>query len=274
MGIARSIGNWFKSLMALFTGKVDGAREGLDSNPTVVKAKYDEIIRDKMKSVQQYKKAVASLVAQEEKKLQQVKQLSADTERLENLKAGAAAKAKQVVAQLKGAGKSMDQIKGDSDYKRCLAAFNDFSSTLEEKKSHIEDLEGDIAEYQRGIGDHKVQLKSLMRGIEDLKSEASEAVADILTSKEEKEISDLLSGISTEGHNEELQRLRELRGKAKAEARISKEVAGVNNASEEAEFLDFARSNEASDEFDALIGLAEESSTETSGDIYDNKLPE
>ena len=273
MGLFRSVGNWFKSLFALFTGKVDSAREGLDTNPTVIKAKYDEIIRDKLKSVQQYKKAVAALVAQEEKKLQQVKTLSGDVERLENLKAGAAAKAKQVVAKLKGEGAVMAAIKNDPDYKRCLAAFNDFSSTLEEKKSHIEGLESDIGEYQKSVADHKVQLKGLMRGIEDLKSEASEAVADILTSKEEKEISDLLSGISTEGHNEELQRLRELRGKAKAEARISKEVAGVSAASEEEEFLDFARSSESSDEFDALIGLGEEAASTTT-DIYDDKLPE
>jgi len=274
MGLGRAISNWFKSLMALFTGKVDGAREGLDTNPTVIKAKYDEIIREKMKSIHQYKKAVAALVAQEEKKVQTVKRLSSEVQKLEALKAGAASKAKAVVAKLKGEGQSMDQIKANADYRRCLSAFNDFNSSLSEKQSHIEELEADVGEYVKSISDHKVQLKGLMRSIEDLKSESSEAVAEILTAKEEKEISDLISGISVEAHNEELQRLREIRGKAKAEARISKEVAGTTAAQEEAEFLEYARQSEASDEFDALIGLSESEAPAGEDFLGDDRLPE
>jgi len=273
MGLGRAISNWFKSIMALFTGKVDKAREGLDHNPTVIKAKYDDIIREKMKSIHQYKKAVAALVAQEEKKLQRVKMLSSEVEKLEALKAGAASKAKQVVAKLKREGKTMEQIKADTDYRRCLSAFNDFNSTLSEKKTHIAELEEDVGAYVKSISDHKVQLKELMRSIDTLKNESSEAVAEILTAKEEKEISDLISGISVESHNEELQRLRDIRAKAKAEARVSKEVAGTTAAKEEAEFLEYARQSEASDEFDALIGLAD-SEEVSPDDFLDDKLPE
>jgi len=274
MGLGRAISNWFKSLMALFTGKVDGAREGLDTNPTVIRAKYDEIIREKMKSIHQYKKAVAALVAQEEKKIQTVKRLSSEVQKLEALKAGAASKAKAVVAKLKGEGQSMDQIKANADYRRCLSAFNDFNSSLSEKQSHIEELEADVGEYVKSISEHKVQLKGLMRSIDELKSESSEAVAEILTAKEEKEISDLISGISVASHNEELQRLREIRGKAKAEARISKEVAGTTAAQEEAEFLEYARQSEASDEFDALIGLSESEAPAGEDFLGDDRLPE
>lgn len=274
MGLAKAISNFFKSIKALFTGKVDAASASLNSNPTVIKAKYDEIIREKMKGVQQYKKAVAALVAQEEKKIQQVKKLSAEVERLERLKTGAASKAKQVVAKLKAAGKSSDNIHADSDYRRCLSAFNDFSSTLKEKQEHIADLEGDIQEYHNTISDHKTQLQGLMRSIDELKSEASETVADVLTAKEEKEISDLISGISIKGHNEELQKLRELRGKAKAEARIAKEITGLDSASEEREFLDFAMEEESTDEFDALIGLDDDPVAETAPETFDTRLPE
>ncbi|MEM8931739.1 MAG: hypothetical protein AAGE94_11235, partial [Acidobacteriota bacterium] len=56
-------------------------------------------------------------------------------------------------------------------------------------------------------------------------------------------------------------RLRELRTEVKAEAQISRELAGTDTKAQEAEFLEYARTTEASDEFDALIGLADGPST-------------
>jgi len=272
MGLGRAIGNWFKSILSLFTGKVDGARAGLDSNPTVIKAKYDEIIRDKVKSIQQYKKAVAALVAQEEKKMQSLQQLTKDIERLETLKAGAAAKAKHRVAQMQAEGKSKDDIHSDPEYKKCLTAFNDFSSTLKEKQSHTVELEEDLAEYTRTISDHKSQLTSLMRSIDQLKQEANEAVAEVMTAKEEKEIGDLLSGISIDDKNAELSKLRDIRNKARAEAKISREMSGLETENDERAFIEYASREESSSEFDALIGLDETPQTDTPD--LDTRLPE
>jgi phage shock protein A len=138
-------------------------------------------------------------------------------------------------------------------------------------------LEASVAEYGTSIADHKVQLESLLRSMDDLKAEQAEAVADIITAKEEKEISDLLSGISQDSKNEELQRMRELRNKVKAEARVSRELAGTDTKSQEAEFLDYARKSEANSEFDDLIGLgaeAEAAAPEVAPPESDEKLPE
>ena len=258
MGLGRSIANWFKALGYMLTGRIDSAREVLDTNPHAVRAKFDDIIRDKVDRIQQYKKAVSSLVAQQEKKMQQVETLTEEVEKLENLKTGAAAKAKQVVEKLKAAGKSSEEIHADEDYKRCLGAFNDFSSTLAEKQGRIEELEGSVAEYSKSIADHKIQLQQLLREVDGLKSEAAETVADVITAKEEQEISDMITGIATDKTGEELQRMRDLRGKIKAQARISKELAGTDTKAQEAEFLEYARTSESSSEFDALIGLADE----------------
>jgi chromosome segregation ATPase len=276
MGLFGSIGRWFKALGYLLTGRIDSAREALDTNPHVVLAKYDDIIRDKVTRIQEYKKAVASLVAQEEKKVQQVQQLTDEVQKLENLKTGAAAKAKKVVADLQSAGKSQAEIHADEEYKRCLAAFNDFTSTLAEKQARISELEASIEEYRGTVGNHKVQLQSLLREVEGLKSESVEMVADVITAREEKEISDMLSGIATDGTSAELQRMRDLRGKIKAESRISREIAGVDTRAQEAEFLNYARTTGASNEFDALIGLSSEAETASpeSATQEPDKLPE
>jgi chromosome segregation ATPase len=277
MGLGRSITNWFKAIGYLLTGRLDSAREVLDSNPHVIKAKFDEIIRDKVSRIQQYKKAVSSLVAQQEKKAHQVDTLTKEVQRLENLKAGAAAKARKSVEQLQQQGLGEAEIHANEDYERCLGAFNDFSSTLEEKQARIVELEANIGEYGKSIGDHKIQLQQLLRELDSLKAEASETVADIITAKEEREISDMISGIAEDGMAQELQRMRDLRQQVKANARISKEIAGTDTKAQEAEFLEYARTGVNTSEFDSLIGLGESNSeapASTEAPESDGRLPE
>ena len=252
-----AIGRWFKAVWYKLTGAMDQARRGLDTDPHVMRAKFDEIIKDKVNQIHTYKQAVATLIAQQEKKMAKVKSLTNEVQKLENLKAGALAMAKQAVAKLQGEGKTNEVVHADPDYKKCLTAYNDFAATLTEKQDHIKDLEGDIGEYDGSIANHKINLQQLQRDIEKLKSEAADAVADVITSKEETELADMINGISKDGMAKELQNLRDLRHEMRAEARISREMAGTDTKVQEAEFLEYARSNTATDEFDALLGMAE-----------------
>jgi phage shock protein A len=265
----KALGRWVKAVMYLFTGQIDAARRILDTNPHVIRAKYDEIAREKTSRIQQYKQAVAGLIAQQEKKMATVKSLTEEVGKLERLKAGALAKAKQRVKQL--GGQTKEQIQEDEDYRKCLSAYNDFSSTVNEKQDRITELETDIAEYTKRVRDHKVQLQQLVRDLEQIKAESHDAVADMITAQQEKEIADTISGIAEDGTAEELQRMRQLRQEVRAEARISKEIAGTDSKAQEAEFLDYARSNSVNDEFDTLIGLAE--STDSTSKV-DDKISE
>ena len=86
---------------------------------------------------------------------------------------------------------------------------------------------------------------------------AADAVADVITAKEERDLSDMLNGISKDGMAKELQDMRDLRHEMRAEARVSREMAGTDSKQQEAQFLEYARSNTASDEFDSLLGMAE-----------------
>jgi phage shock protein A len=252
-----AIFRWFKAVGYLLTGQIDSARRVIDTNPHVVRAKYDQIVRDKVSQIQIYKQAVASLIAQQENKIATVQRLTEEVQQLERLRAGALAKAKQTVEQLQKAGKTKEEVHSSEDYKKCLAAYNDFSSTLAEKQARIAEAETDIESYRKTIADHKVQLQQLLRDVEKVRAEASDAVADIITAKQERDIADTLAGIAKDGSAEELQRLRQLRQEVRAEARISKELAGTDTKAQEAEFLEYARKSAASGEFDALLGLAE-----------------
>ena len=80
------------------------------------------------------------------------------------------------------------------------------------------------------------------------------------------------------GDEEKVRRkMREVRQQQKAKAKISREMAGTDTKMMENEFLDYARANVANDEFDALIGLADEAEQQTAA-TPDNpesvKLPE
>ena len=274
----KAVTRWFKAVGYLLTGQIDSARRVIDTNPHVIKAKYDEIVRDKISRIHQYKQAVAGLIAQEEKKIAKVKTLSEEVANLERLKAGALAKAKQTVEKLKSSGKTQDQIHADEDYKRCLSAFNDFSSTLGEKQERITELEQDIGEYRKNISDHKVQLQQLLRDVEKVKSEAADTVADVITSKQEKELAETLAGIAQDGTAEELQNLRDMRQELKAEAKVTRELAGTDTHAQEAEFLEYARQSQSTSEFDALIGLASETEDKSKStgttEKKDTALPE
>ena len=250
-----AIVRWFKAIGYLLTGQIDSARRVIDQNPHVVRAKFDQIVRDKVNQIHTYKQAVAGLIAQQENKMAKVKTLSDEVGNLERLKAGALAKAKQTVEALTKAGKTKEEIHQHEDYMKCLAAYNDFSATLAEKQAHITENENDIETYRKNIADHKVQLQQLLRDVEKIKSESADAVADVITAKQEKDIADMLSGIAQDGTAKELQDLRQLRQELKAEARISKEMAGTDTKAQEAEFLEYARTSQSNTEFDSLIGL-------------------
>ena len=63
-----AIWRYFRAFGYLITGRIDAARMALSANPYVVQATYDNIIAEKRKRIQQYKEAVAGMIAQEEKK--------------------------------------------------------------------------------------------------------------------------------------------------------------------------------------------------------------
>lgn len=256
----KAIGKYTRAVWYLITFRIDKASETLRMNPGVVSANYDRIIDEKRGRINQYKDAISAMIAQEESKKQKLKGLTAEIERLEKLKAGAAAKAQQVAARHNG---DPEATRNDAEYLKCQAAYKDFSSTLAEKQTRVGEIEADLEALMDNVNRHKVQIQSQMRDLEKLGEEKHDAVATILSAKEEKEIADLMSGISQDKTGEELRELRELRNKASAGARVSRELAGLDTKQAENEFMEYASATQANDEFDALIGIANKPDAES-----------
>jgi len=267
-----ALGRLFRAVKYLFTGKVDAAADALSANPTVMSANYDRIIQEKKNRLNQYKDAISAMIAQEENKKAKLTQLTEDVQKLEKLKSGAAARAKQLVDKYNG---DITAVKNDPEYAKCQAAFKDFSSTLAEKQQRVNELEEDLKQLMTNVTGHKNQIQSLMRELEKIREEKHDAVADVLSATEEKQIADMVNGISNDRTSEELQRLRDMRNKASANARVSRELAGMDAKRAENEFMEYAEKSAADDEFDALIGLSKESkSNDKDASIQETKIPE
>ncbi len=251
--MANGFTRFFKAIWYTLTGKAHESADRMMENPEAVRGAYEDIINDKKGNIQRYKQAIGQLIALVEQKRSTVKSLTDEVERLEELKSGAIAKAQQTAAQLQGEGLSQEEIKVHGEYTRCVTAYQDFNSNLVEKTGRITELENEIESAQADIESHKLQITSLHRDLDKIKSEQSEAVADLITAREQEEIADMLSGISMDGTSAELTRMREIREKAKARSTVAQELAGTDSKSEEEEFLTAARSSATSDEFDALI---------------------
>ena len=253
-----AIGRYFWAFVYLFTGRIDSARKELTKNPYLIQATFDRIIQDKTTRISQYKDAVATMITQQEKKLATIKNLGDEVNKLERLKEGAAAKAKTVVQKLKGRGTSQEAIKHDEEYMKCLGAYNDLSSTLHEKNARITELEVDVGQLGDNIAKYKVQLQQVLREIDKLKGEAAATVADMITAKEEESIANMIAGISADRFAKELEDMRDVRDQQKAKARVARDLAGIDTQRQEAEFVEYVRSGVATEEFDRLIGLAQQ----------------
>lgn len=257
----KAMGKYVRAVFYLITFRIDKASETLRMNPGVMSANYDRIITEKRGRINQYKDAIAAMIAQEESKKQKLKKITEEIEHLEKLKSGAAAKARKVAQKHNN---DPEATKHDPEYQKCQAAFKDFSSTLAEKQSRAEELEKDLEELVKNVEGHKINIQSQMRDLEKLAEEKHDTVASVLSATEEKQIADIMTGLAEDRTSEELRELRELRGKAGAQARMSREMAGLDTKRAEEEFLDFAQASEANDEFDQLIGLAGREDAETS----------
>ncbi len=266
----KAVSKYFRAVWYLMTFRVTKASETLRMNPGVISANYDRVIEEKRSRLNQYKDAVSAMIAQEESKKEKLRTVTSEIEKLEKLRAGAAAKAKSLVEKYNG---DVEAVRGDPDYLKCQSAFKDFSSTLAEKQQRATEIDEDLKQLVANVSGHKTQIQTLMRDLDKLKEEKHDAVADVLSATEERQIADMMTGLSNDRTSEELRELRELRQKSNASARISRELAGMDTKRAEAEFLEYAQTSEADDEFDALIGLSKKEAAQPETQP-DTKIPE
>jgi len=255
MGVFGAIGRWIRAVGYLLSGRVDSARKVLDSNPHVMNAKYDEMIRDLSLKIREYVDAAAKVSAFSAKKKATLLATSQDIDKLQKLQAGAMNMGKQVAAMLQS--KGIDPST-DVEYIQNRSAYNDFSSTLLEKMKTKAELEDAIKESERNNKSNLATLKDLQRQYENLKKEQGEMVGRMINATVERELNQMVAGLDAGTGNvlNERNKIREMVMEAEASAKITGQVAGTDARRAEEEYLELAVSSAANNEFDLATGVA------------------
>ena len=83
----------FRTIGYLLTGNINAVSDVWQKKSAVISATYDDIVKQKQTSIQQYQNAVGGMIAEEERKKDLLEKLSGKVRELENLKSGALNKA-------------------------------------------------------------------------------------------------------------------------------------------------------------------------------------
>lgn len=245
------------------TFQFDKVAEAWGSSSGAIAAQYDDIKSHHQKGIRSAKTAIASIMAVQEKKKKRLNELEEDIDKYQRLIAGAQAKGKKVTQALLAAGKSKEAIQADADYVKCKKAVKDFTSTLQAKVDEADSLAVDIEEADQQLAQQKASLQGMVRELKTIDQEKHATIADVEIARQQKEAQEIMAGISTSGTAEQRQRLQDMRNRLKQDAKITAELAGVDEDNAEKEFLDYALETEVDDEFDKLMGLASETTIET-----------
>ncbi len=174
------------------------AQKILTENLDAVRQVYEDIINDKRNNIQRFKQAIGHLIALVEQKKNSLKSIIDDLDKLEQMKVAVTAESKNISLELKESGLSDSEIEQHPDYARCISAYNNFDSTVKEKNARVDELEQDIERAQGDIEHHKSNITLLHREVEKIKTEQSEAIADLITAREKEKINEVLSDIKVE----------------------------------------------------------------------------
>ncbi len=240
----KAMGRFFKAIGYMLTGKIDESTKGLNEDPHVVRARFEELIDKKRDSILQVRNAVAGLIRNLERKKNELKKNSEDISQKERLMSGAKAMAAKIAK-----GKSREAVQNDPEFTKCMSAFQDFKSSLDILEQRKDSLEMDISEGEKESKGYEIQLQSLHRELKELADEKERSVADVAIARETRAASEAIAGIANDGTADDLRRLRDSVAQAKAESQVTSRLAGTNSALQEAEFLELAGGMEAEAEF-------------------------
>ena len=270
----RAIWRYMRAIGYLLTGRIDKAREALGTDPHVIAATMDQVIREKQENIQQVMDAVAELINLQENRKRDMKAEVGKVDKNQTIMAGAKAAGIRRAKALKADGAAADAIKTDVEYLRHMKAYADNKHTLSDRQQRVVQLEGKIASDQEKIDKYKLKLEQMKRSIEESKGKRAELIVRATSAQQEKDINTALAGLSTDNAAAEEEAIENAVGKLEAGARIASELAGTDTDAAEAEYLSFAADTEAEDEFNALIFGSEEKEDASRGQATDESHDE
>jgi phage shock protein A len=237
MGFFGAIGRFFQRLFGLGEGALDNTSDKmLTANEGTIRAQFRKVREQLLKSHATVRNAVANLMAINEEKKDDIKEMEKRIKEYNTKKLGAVRKFKET-----------NDVKYQDAFKQYHALLQKTEEKLAQDKEFVEGNSENIEKYKR-------QLLTLQNKIEELKSEEDQAVADITSSRQITKLNEMLSGLSTDINMQGISVIEEARKKAISNAKLSTELSSTTKNEIDDELM--LAGSEVDDEFAKM--LAEE----------------
>lgn len=247
---------WLSILWIKFSSIFSGSTRQIMEDPEVFAETLRRAIDAQVADFHKHKDAVAELMAIVIGDKKTLERLEAEMRELEEESEGAIAAAKERAAALQRAGKTTAEIEGDQQYMEALAAYEDNSSTMEEKQKRIDELKARIEANDAKVADHKIMLQKAQREIEKLKAKAAETKAAMYANKALITVNERLSQMSERGTDKDAQEAFEAADRLAAKAQITGELAGNDSTVARERFKAAGQRSRAKAKFADLVGIA------------------
>lgn len=261
---------YLKAIWYYITGRAEKARKAWMLNEHVMSATYDAAIKKSENNFEVTKNAVSEMVVVEQGLVASIKVQGEKIERLNKVKEGAKVAMQRRINELKGT-HTQEQIKTDSDFIKHQLAYDDASKSLAEATTQYDELNVQLGERRKLIATYKAQLQQHQRGVDKLRAEKHDALADVALAKQSEAINATLANISGLTTDEELKDAREARQRARASASVVSEITGNDARAAEQEYVNYASQSASANELDSLLDWGNESDDK---DRSPAKLPE
>lgn len=268
------MGRYLRALWLFCTGRFSAAANALQSNRYVMEGTFDRSIKKSAERFQQVKDAVASLMAIEQQRLQEISELHKREEVLNKIKTGSKAAMQRTINEMSAKGKTQAEIMASAEFIKHNGAYKDAASSLSEVEARISEKEADLKSRQEQVATYKSELQQMQRDQQALQQEKQETLADVAIAQQQQAINDVLAGISKDTVDKDLQSVREARQKAKASAAISADLAGNDARLAENEYVSLASNTEADQELKDLLDWGATADSNSTSKMDDAKLPE
>ena len=236
MGILSSIHRFIFTLGGLIEGKIERKSDTLLSSPSGIKATYQQTREKWMKQYADIREAIAQLMMVLEQKKRAVETLSEE--------------AAAIKIKLSGA---VEQYKKTNDGKY-QQAFNELFNRDKQLVGKQDQLNAEIKELHNKVENYKEKLNEMQVRIKGLKEQEAEAIADIVSSNQIIKLNDRLSDLSTDLDDRNLRAIEDRRESLKAQAKLSGELAKVEEIDNlEKELLAVGNQSEAAEVFAAMV---------------------
>lgn len=222
--IGNFFGSIFRAIGRIFrvgAGRIDNASDSsLAQSPDAIKATFRLTKEKWIKEYKELESGVAQIILIREQRATELEKIKEKMEKLEERMEGALALAEREPDK--------QQAHGE--------AYTRFQKEHADSSARAEELEKEVAALTARADEYKTQLTRFERDIRGLDEKQARAVADIISSQSIVRLNDQLKGFATDRFSKDLQAIEDHRQKARAQAKLSTEMAGVASAKQDTDY--------------------------------------